>query len=216
MANLVLGGFEPVGTLSGGMGEVPAPTFMVETANNYGTALFKYDILIPVSDGTCAIAAAANNGLLAYVAQGFSYQINGKRTPKPYLPANTTFSPTTVGSVNASHVEVMLITPDIIFAVCGDDATTVTTIAGAIAMIGENADLSTATAGNTQSGRSGMNLDISTHATTAANFRIIGLQQYPSDNPAAAFLNNDPTIIATRYLVTCNEGFWPPYTTSGV
>src|SRR5512138_2546094 len=168
MANLNLGGYEPVGTINGGMGVLPS-TFMVEVANNYATALFKYDVLIPVSDGTCAIAAAANNGLLAYVAQGFSYVISGKRTPKPYLPANTTFTPTTVGSAQASHVEVTMIMPDVIFAVCGDDATTVTTVAGAIAMIGENADLVTGT-GNTQSGRSAMLLDISTHATTAANF----------------------------------------------
>lgn len=214
MANYVYGGFQPVGTMTGGLGVLPSNA-MVEVANNYGTALFKGDVLIPVSDGTVAIAAAANNGLLAYVAMGFSYTISGKRTPKPYLPANTTFSPTTVGSAAASHVEVVRIMPDIIFAVGGDDATTVTSVATAIAMIGENADLTTGTAGNTTSGVSGMALDISTHATTAANFRIIGLEQYPTDNPESLFLNNDPTLINFRYLVTCNEGFWPPYTDVG-
>lgn len=214
MANYVFGGFEPVGTLSGGMGFLPS-TSMVEVANNYGTALFQGDILIPVSDGTVAIGAAANNGLLAYVAMGFSYVISGKRTPKPYLPANITFAPTTVGSVNASHVEVMKITPDIIFAVGGDAAPPTPTVAGVIGLIGENCDLATVTGGNTTSGRSGMNLGLSTHATTAANFRIIGIEQYPSDNPSTQLLNNDPTLTGFRYLVTCNEGFWPPYTTTG-
>lgn len=214
MANQLYGGYQVVGTMTGGMGVLPS-TFMVEVANNYATALFQGDVLIPVSDGTCAIAAAADNGKLAYVANGFSYNIGGKRTPKPYLPANTTFSPTTVGSVNASHVEVTMIMPDVIFGVAGDDATTVTSIATAIAMIGENADLVTGT-GNTTSGVSGMKLDISTHATTAANFRIVGIQQYPSDNPSTQFLNQDPTLVDLRYLVTCNEGFWPPYTTTGL
>jgi hypothetical protein len=217
LANPVYGGFQVVGTTIGGLGAV-VQTFMVETANNYGTALFQGDVLIPVSDGTCAIAAASNNGLLAYVAQGFSYQIGGKRTPKPYLPANITFTPTTVGSAMASHVEVVFITPDVIFGVCGDAAYSTPTIAGIISLIGENCDLATATAGNTISGQSGMNLGLSTHGVSSGNgnFRVIGVQQYPSDSPAAGFLNNDPTLTAVRFLVTCNEGFWPPYITAGV
>lgn len=213
MANYVYGGFQPVRTMSG----APLPsTQIVETANNYGTALFKGDILIPVSDGTVAIAAAANDGLLAYVAMGFSYVINGKRTPKPYLPANTTFTPTTVGSVNASHVEVMLITPDIVFAVGGDAIGPTPTVAGMVGLIGENCDLATATAGNTTSGVSGMNLGLSTHLTATGNFRIIGVEQYASNNPSTQLLNNDPTATAFRFLVTCNEGFWPPYRIAGI
>lgn len=214
MANPVYGGFHVVGTLTGGMGVLPQ-TFMREVANNYGTALFQGDVLIPVSDGTVAIAAASDNGKLAYVADGFSYVISGKRTQKPYLPANTTFTPTTVGSGQASHVEVVLIMPDVIFAVNGSSSTGITTIAGAVGLIGENVDLATGS-GNTTSGVSAMSVDISTHNTTTANFRIIGIQQYPTDNPESLLLNNDPTITNCTYLVTCNEGFWPPYTTSGL
>lgn len=208
MANPTLnGGFRPVAMING----TYLPTTLIrETANNYGTALFQGDVLIPVSDGTVAIAAATDNGKLAYVATGFQYVISGKRTKKPYLPANTTFSPTTVGSKNAAWVECVPIVPDLIFEVDAT-GTAAASIAAAIGYIGENADLATGT-GDTTNGQSAMTIDISTHATTAANFRIFGIKQYPEGN----FLDNDVTLTRAKYLVTCNEGFWPPYTTSGL
>jgi len=208
MANLTFnGGFRPVGTVDG----TPMPTTVIkEVANNYGTALFQGDILIQVSDGTVAQAAASNNGLLAYVAMGFSYVIDNKRQAKKYLPANTTFSPTTVGSRTASWVECMPLTPNLIMEVDGNAAAPTPTVAGVIGLIGENCDLATTT-GDTVYGQSTMTLDLSTHNTTTANFRIFGIPEYPEGN----FLNMDPTASRFKFLVTCNEGFWPPYTTSG-
>ncbi len=208
MANLSKGGFRPWGTYSGGQGNFPG-TKVAETVNNYGTGLFRGDIIIAVSDGTCAIAAASSNGVLLGVAVGFSYVVTGRREPMPCLPASTTFSPTTVGSPNASWVNYIPLTGDLILEVDADDGTTVTTIATALALVGENADLVTGT-GDTTTGVSGMLLDISTHATTTANFRIVGVTEYPH------FTNNDLTLTRAKYLVTCNEGFLPPYTTTGV
>lgn len=208
MPNLQKGGFRPWGTFSGGKDFIPG-TKIAEVANNYATGIFRGDIIIAVSDGTVAVGAAANNGLLLGVAVGFSYVTQGRREPAAFIPANTTFTPTTVGSPNASWVHYIPLTADLILEVDADDGSTVTTVAGAVGLIGENADLATGT-GDTTTGQGAMLLDISTHATTAANFRIVGITEYPH------FTNNDVTITRAKYLVTCNEGFLPPYTTSGV
>lgn len=207
MANVQYGGFRPWGTRSGGRGVFPSPQ-VGELANNYATAVFKYDILTAVSDGTLAVSAAADNGKLVGVAMGFSYVTGGKRSPQPYIPANTTFSPTTVGSPNASYVKYIPITPDLIFEVDADDGSTITTVAGAIGLIQENADLATGT-GDTGTGIGAMLLDISTHGTATANFRIIGVAPYPTGQ-------NDVTLTRAKYLVICNEGIDPYYTATGI
>ncbi len=204
MANITKGGYRPWGTLSGGEGVWPSPRES-EVANNYGTALGVGDIIIPVSDGTVAIAAAANNGLLLGVAIGFRRSINGKMTPCNIIPASTTFTPTAVGSVNASKVIWIPLTADVIWEVDADDGTTATTLAAQIALIGENADMTTGTPDAT-TGVSAFSLDISTHATTTANFRIIDYLKTA---------DNDPTVTRFKFLVVCNEGFLPPFTATG-
>lgn len=208
MANLSKGGFRPWGTYSSGVGNFPG-TKVAELANNYATAIFRGDIIIAVSDGTVAVGAAANNGLILGVAVGFSYVIAGRREPTAYIPASTTFSPTTVGSPNASWVNYIPLTPDVIMEVDGNAAAPTPTVAGVVGLIGENADLATGT-GDSTTGVSAMTLDLSTHATTAANFRIVGVTEYPH------FTNNDVTLTRCKFLVTLNEGFLPPYTTTGV
>lgn len=213
MANLVEGGFRFWGTLSGGKGHVTS-TFVSEVANNYGTQLSKNDVIIPVSDGTVAIGAADKNGLLMGVIIGCSRVIDGKRTPCDFIPANTTFTPTTVGSANASLVEWVPLNGDNIFLVNGDDATTATTIAANIALIGENCDIASPGSPSTVIGRSTMLLDVSTHATTTANFRIIGIPG--STTEGEKFTGIDWAATGVPFMVVCNEGFLPPYTATGV
>lgn len=208
MANLQKGGFRPWGTYSGGQGVFPG-TKLGELANNYGTSIFRGDIIAAVSDGTVAVAATSDNGKLLGVALGFSYILQGRREPSAYIPASTTFAPTTVGSPNASWVNYIPLTGDLILEVDADDGSTVTTVAGAIGLIGENCDLVAGT-GDTTTGVSGMLLDISTHATSTLNFRIVGITEYPH------FTNNDVTLTRAKYLVVCNEGLLPPYTATGV
>lgn len=208
MANLLKNGFRPWGTLSGGEGVFPG-TKVAELANNYGTSVFRFDILTAVSDGTVAVSAAADNGKLIGVALGFSYVIAGRREPMPYIPASTTFTPTTVGSPTASYVEYIPLTADLILEADADDGVTYTTVAGGIGAFQENADLATGT-GDTTTGLGAMLLDISTHATTTANFRIIGATEYPH------FTNNDLTLTRAKYLVVCNEGILPPFTATGI
>lgn len=216
MANQTGGGFRVWGTVTGGEGNMPV-SFVQEVANNYGTALGIGDIIIPVSDGTVARGAASNNDLLYGVVTGVSYVPGGivpGRALTNYLPANTTFTPTTVGSANASLIQFVPLTADVILEVAGNAAAPTPTAAGVIGLIGENADLATGTA-NTTTGVSAFALDLSTHATTTANFRIIGLRNYTLQ-AGFSTLDNDPTLTACNFLVVCNEAFWPSYTASGI
>lgn len=214
MANVNLGGFRPWGTLSGGQGVFPNMK-VAEVANNYGTAIGRYDPIIPVSDGTVAVAAASDNGKLLGIANAFSYVIDGKRDGRPRIPANTTFSPTTVGSAAASLVQYYPLTGDLILAVDGNAAAPTPTVAGVLGLIGENCDLTAGTP-NTVTGVSTFCLDLSTHATTTANFRIIDVLGTYTLEKGWDPIDNDVTLTRAKFLVVCNEGFLPPYTATGI
>ncbi len=215
MANIQFGGFRPWGTFSGGQGNYPR-AMRAELANSYATGVFKGDIISQVSDGTVAVSATSDNGKLLGVVEGCSYVTGGVRVYSDTVPASTAFSPTTVGSPNASFVDYIPLTGDLILAVQADDGTSITSAATAIAVIGENCDLIAGT-GDTTTGTSGMLLDISLHATSTFNFRIVGIDGYgvfSSSTINAQY--NDVTLTRATYLVVCNEGFLPPYTTTGV
>lgn len=210
MANVLKGGFRVVGTMSGS--ELPKPMIR-PVANNYGTALGIYDVVAQTTDGTIIVGAAATAGAIIGVATGFSYVTGGKRVLSNYLPASTTFSPTTVGSKNESLVEFIPLTPDVVCEVQCDDATTATTIAGYNALVGENCDIAAGTA-NSTTGISGQLLDISTHTTATANFRIVAIPGY--DLVTNQQIWNDPASIYFSLRVICNESLWPTGTATGV
>lgn len=209
MANLTIGGFRPWGTFSGGEGVFPGTKFG-EVANNYGTSIFKFDVVTANSDGTLTQSATSDNGKIIGVAVGFYITLAGRFEPYNYIPASTTFTPSTVGSITASRIEYIPLTGDVILEVDGNAAAPTPTTAGVLGLIGENCDLSVATAGDTTTGRSGMTLDLSTHNTTTFNFRIVGVSEYPH------FTNNDVTLSRCKFLVVLNEGILPPYTATGV
>jgi len=204
MANVTKGGFRPWGTFSGGQGVVPS-TFTREIASGYGTALFRYQPIKSVSDGT--IAAAAAGEVILGVAVGYSYVRSGKREPSNTVPASTTFSPTAVGSANASLCHYIWCTPDIIFEADADDGTTVTTLAAAIGLIGNNTDHVVGT-GDATTGLSAAAIDISltSGGTNTAQWRIVDVLKSA---------DNDPTLTRWKLLVTCNEGEHPAYTSTG-
>lgn len=210
MANVTFGGYRAVGTLSG----APIPTPMVrEVANNYGTAIGIGDVLSAVSDGTVAVAATADNGKLIGVSTGVSWVQSGRRVMTAPVPASTTFTPTTVGSPNATLVEFVPCTPDVIFAVQADEGTTFATIATQISAIQENCDMTVGTP-DSSTGMSTFCLDISTHGTATANFRIIGIRGYSLEGLQLGL--NDPTASRFEFLVVCNESVWPTGTATGV
>lgn len=214
MANVVQTGFRYYGSMAGGAGVAPQ-TFVQELANNYGTQVSVGDPIIPVSDGTVAVAAANSTTLLGVVV-GTSYWTAGRRLLSNFVPASTTFSPTTVGSIQASLVEYIPFTADAVFAISGA-AATATTFATQVTLIGENCNIITFVAGDATTGVSKITLDVSTHATTAAQFRIVGIKGYSLEmGLPGGVLDQDPTALGFDYLVVCNQGVLPPYTTTGV
>ena len=216
MANVQMGGFRVWGTITGGEGAMPT-TFVQELASSYGTAIGIGDIVIPVTDGTLARAAATDNGKLLGVVTACSYVAGGitiGRSLSNYIPATTAFSPTTVGSANASLVQFVPLTPEVILEVDANAAFSTPTAAGLIGLIQKNVDLVVGTADST-TGVSGFAVDLSTQATATFNFRIVGIRNYTLQGGFST-LDNDPTLTRFKVLVVCNEGVWPSYTATGV
>lgn len=202
MANQLQGGIRPWGTFAGGEGNYPAPR-RAEIASGYSTALFRYDPIKRLSDGTVAVAAAGDTDILG-VAIGFSYVTGGKRKRSNTVPASTTFSPSTVGSANASYCFFVACTPDVIFSV--ETNASVASVAAAENLVGENADHVAGT-GDANTGVGAYLLDLSSKATSTAQWRIFDVMR-----------TSDNDVLSTRFklLVACNEGSHPFYTTSGV
>lgn len=211
MANVTFGGFRPVGTISGG--PIPRPMYL-PVANNYGTPIRTYDAIAVTTDGTAIIAAAASAGAIIGTVEGVNYVTSaGVRTGARYLPKNTTFTPTTVGSRNESVVAFTPLTPDVICEVQCDEGTTFATIANFVGSFQENCDIADATA-TTNQDYSSQCLDISTHGTATANFRIIGVNGYSVNGLQLGV--NDPSVTRFTLRVICNESVWPTGTATGV
>lgn len=155
MANRTQGGFVQA---SG-----PCVETWHEIANNYGTALFLGDPINLITDGTATRDSLDSTTLNYGIAVGFSYVTGGRRIDARHIPANTTFTPTAVGSINASKVKIRWATPDTFWFI---SVATALTEANARAAVGAGCDLTFATAGSTAYGWSGCALDSSTIGTT--------------------------------------------------
>lgn len=212
MANQNSGGFRLWGTLSGGQGASPA-AFVSELANNYGTAINKGDPIIPVSDGTVAIAAVNSTTLLGVVT-GCSYVVGGKRIGSDFVPASTVISPTTVGSPGASLVQWIPFTPDTVWEIDGATAAQ-TTLAANLGLIGNNAPFTfNSLTASTTLGVSVACLAVASAGTGADQFRILSIPGYTLEG--LQLIDQDFTVARFRFLVVCNQGFLPSYTTSGI
>ncbi|HET7742938.1 MAG TPA: hypothetical protein VFL67_20010 [Mycobacterium sp.] len=219
-SNVRINGFRVWGTMSGGEGVIPG-ALVRPVANNYATQINKGDLIIPVSDGTVA-QAATNSTTLLGVVTGCSFvsatpPTAGKRVVSDFIPANTTFTPTTVGSPNESLVQYVPLTGEVILEV-DLSGTTVNTVAGRVGLIGENCAYTTNGTASTVVGYSVMCLDDSSHVTTAQQFRIVGLPGYSLEGglDLSQAGSGDATVAGFKVLVVCNQGFLPPFTTSGV
>lgn len=215
MSNVIVGGFRLYGTLSGG----PIPNELVqEVASGYATQINVGDIIIPVSDGT--VAQSANNSTtLLGVVTGTSYVAasgsdTGKRVTTNFIPASVTFSPSTVGSPNASYVQYVPLTADVILLAQGA-AATATTPATNISFVQNNVNLTyNLLTPSTVIGRSVACLDLSGAGTSAKQFRIIGIPGYTLQGFDQAPI--DWTSAGVPFLVVCNQGVLPSYTATGV
>jgi hypothetical protein len=193
MANTAEGGFRFVRMRNGST--VPNVEIM-PVANNYGTAIFRGDVLKRVNDGTVAVHGAAD-AVVYGVADGIvQYNSGGQLRSGNYLPANTTFSPTTVGSPNESLVRVIL-AKDAIFEV--DAATAVADIATAQGLVGNNADGATGS-GSTVTGRSGHTLTVAGISDGTAAFRVLEVSKR---------IDNDVASVNWKVLVSVNETMEP-------
>jgi hypothetical protein len=172
-----------------GMAE-PRPAMI---ASAYATAdIYPGDPVTWLSDGTVARTAAGTTGIYGVVSSVLQYRNsdgvlvrNGR-----YIPSGTTWT----ADADRSMVMVQLAAHSL-FVVDADDGTSITTIAGARAIVGENADHIYVTP-DQGLGLSGALLDISTHAVTATlQWRIADVLEQ---------VGNDPTQIKGRYVVYAN------------
>jgi hypothetical protein len=153
-----------------------------------------------VSDGTVALAAASDAifGVISGVAPYYNSTL-GAMVPSNRLPGGTT---ATVGTDRESVVWI-LPAADQIFIAAADDNTTATTIGAYIAFIGENCDHATAAVAP----NAFPSVDISTHNTTALQWRIVDIAPVPGV---------DYTGLYVPLLVTCNKVQQAPFQTTGV
>lgn len=160
-----------------------------------------------VSTGTVALAAgneaAANaaEDVFGVVVGVLPYYDGSKRVPGTRLPANTVY-----GSVleRQSYVLVYPVAGQV-WEIDVDDASTATTEAGYYAFIGENCD-HRLTAGSEP--KTNCLLDISTHGTATAQWRIINISQ--------SMANQDFSGAYVKLYVTINETQIAPFVTTGV
>lgn len=158
------------------------------------------DPLKRAADGTLELAQAGE--AICGILVGTAFYWDGSvMTPNNKYPAGTTY-----GSVleRASYVHYIPVAGQI-FEVDVDEATTATTEATYLTYIGENCDH--VLVPNASERRAYPMLDISTHATGTAQWRIVDIARY---------VNTDFSGLYTKLLVTCNEVQQSPFTTVGV
>jgi len=169
----------------------PIPCFV---ASAYNTAdLYVGDPVGWVTDGSVG-RAAAGGGVGIYGVIGAILQFrnadgvlvrNGR-----YIPSGTTYT----ADAERTMVSVWP-APFCLFEVDGNDGTTITTIAGARTVAGENCDHAFGTA-DQGLGLSPTLLNIGTHAVTATlQWRVQDVLAQPG---------NDPTVTRGRYIVYAN------------
>ncbi len=176
-----------------------------QVATNYGTALYMGDPVKMVSDGSVA-QSAAGDPVFGVIA-GVGYRnADGVFVEKNYVPANTTYTPDRLRTI----VRVVPATPFTIFEVDADDGSSITTVAAARALVWENCDHIFTNAGTAATGLSGVQLDISTHGTATAQWRIFSVSPLT--------VGNDLTQISAKYWVVANETHnWPgTFSTTGI
>ena len=201
--NVPVGGFRYWGSYFGNNIiplEVP-----IQIASGYATALGVGDPIKRASDGTAQQAAAASDSIFG-ICTGFKYlNANGVMQVSNYYPGNISYTPDQQRTI----AYVIPATPFTIFSCDANDGTTITSLANARALPWENVDHIFTSTPNQFTGMSGCQLNISGHATTALQWRIVDLN---TEAP------NDFTQINAHYLVVCNKTQnWPgTFSTTGI
>lgn len=154
-------------------------------AANYNTSIFQGDLVKVVTAGGIERVAAGGSGLVLGVFNGCTYTdpSSGKQKWSNYYPAST----------NASDIIAFVIdAPDTVFEVQADAAFPVADLFGNFDIV-DNSPV-----GDTTSGISNLELDVTTGATTATlPLKAIDISQDP--------LNDDVSTANTNVLVVINN-----------
>lgn len=146
-------------------------------ASGYATSIFTGDPVVQLADGTIGRAVAGDTNPIMGVFDGVQYtDANGNKIYAKYWPASTA----TLGALNAQASVVMA--DGVLF-----DIQSLGTIAATD--IGQNANISFATAGNTYSGQSGAALNATLNTTATFQVKIIAFTPVPG-NEAGVQYNN--------------------------
>jgi len=178
-------GFRPVRTLSGVYtGAVNA----YEVADNYDTAIFTGDVVIPVTGGGVEVSTAAPTIAVQGVFNGCEYQdpTTGKYTYSAYYPASTNI---TAGIIRCWIVD----DPMVVFEAQTDGTATIAANHGNFTIV--------ATGGDTKSGQSRQEVDFSELATTSTDpVKMVGLSTDPENSDTSAANGNIYVIINNHNL----------------
>jgi hypothetical protein len=154
-------------------------------ASGYATAIFQGDLVAVVTGGGIERVGAGGSGLILGVFNGCRYTdpTSGKETFSNYYPAST----------SASDIEAFVIdAPHALFEVQSDEAFPVADLFG-------NFDI-VATAGDSNSGISRIELDTSTGATTATlPLKAVDISQDP-ENSDVSSANTNVVVMINNHL----------------
>ena len=154
-------------------------------AANYGTSIYQGDLVKVVTAGGIERVAAGDGGLVLGVFNGCTYTdpSSGKQKWSNYYPAST----------NASDIIAFVVdAPDTVFEVQADDTFPVADLFGNFDIVDGSP------VGDTTSGISNAELDVTTGATTATlPLKAIDISQDP--------LNDDVATANTNVLVVINN-----------
>ena len=156
-------------------------------ASNYGTAIFQGDLVKVVTAGTIERVAAGGSGTILGV-------FNGCRYTDP-TTSKETFSNSYPGSIAASDIEAFIIdAPLARFEIQADDTFPVADLFGNFDIVDQSP------VGDTSSGISRMELDVTTGATTATlPLKALDISQDP-ENSDVSSANTNVVVIINNHL----------------
>ena len=151
-------------------------------AANYGTSIFQGDMVAQVTGGTVEVHADGGTVPIVGVFNGCQYTdpTSGDQVFSNYYPAST----------NASDIIAFIIDdPNVVYEVQADDTFPVADLFG-------NFDIVYTSAGSTQTGISGAELDVTTGATaTTLPIKAIDISQDPNNDDVASANTNVLVVI---------------------
>jgi hypothetical protein len=156
-------------------------------ASGYSTAIFQGDLVAVVTAGGIERVAAGGSGLILGVFNGCRYTdpTSGKETFSNHYP----------GSISASDIEAFVIdSPHAKFEIQADDTFPVADLFGNFDIVDQSP------VGDTSSGTSRMELDVTTGATTATlPIKAMDISQDP-ENSDVASANTNVIVIINNHL----------------